>query len=108
LQTSARHALTAHGSQERDIDLVAVPWTVDAALPAVVAEAIRAKAESLAGFAFALEGEQRPSPKPHRRMCWSFHLGGGPYIDLSVMMPSEEWGWEPEILQLSAGLARNS
>ena len=26
-----------------------------------------------------------PGMKPHGRLCWSFHLGGGPYIDLSVM-----------------------
>lgn len=51
------YALAVHGSMRRDLDLVAVPWP----------------------------GTQDPAQKPHGRLAWAIHLGGGPYIDLSVM-----------------------
>jgi len=81
------YALGVHGSLARDIDLIAVPWSEDAASAEDVAEAIRAAAEKAnpLGVCFAGDGDTNPRPKPHGRLCWSFHLGGGPYIDLSVM-----------------------
>jgi hypothetical protein len=79
------YALAEHGSLARDIDLVACPWTDDAAPAADVAEAIRAAAaEANKGVAF-LARDNACVVKPHGRLCWSFYLGGGPYIDLSVM-----------------------
>lgn len=74
------YALTVHGSLERDIDLVAVPWIDSASSAADLAEAIRVKADG-----YLRPNEQWPRRKTHGRLCWSFHLGGGPYIDLSVM-----------------------
>ncbi len=98
------YGLAVHGSLLRDIDLVACPWT-DAAVPArELAMALQATAaEHNNGVA-----EERdhvgaanpdyfhqgcPGAKPHGRLVWSFHLGGGPYIDLSVMPRQVE---EPE------------
>jgi len=88
------YALAEHGSQRRDIDLVAIPWTADAGDPIVLAEAIRAKTEEMIDIAFPTEHENteyfwrgEPGAKPHGRLTWAFHLGGGPYIDLSVMPP---------------------
>lgn len=84
------YALTVHGSLKRDIDLVAIPWT-DQAVPArTLAEAIRETAHVVNGAALMREDdpwhrEGCPGLKPHGRLVWTFHLGGGPYIDLSVM-----------------------
>jgi hypothetical protein len=111
------YALLVHGSLKRDIDLVAVPWAHDAVPQIVLAEAIRLKAAEVnpIGVAFIKPDEDDqfhrdgcPGMKPHGRLCWGFHLGGGPYIDLSVMPPTvppfqdlhlrepvRESGWQP-------------
>lgn len=87
------YALGVHGSLSFDIDLIACPWSRTAVPGGELAEALRAAAQKEIGFAFMerLEGADEyhlkgcPGMKPHGRLCWSFHLGGGPYIDLSVM-----------------------
>lgn len=81
------YALAVHGSMARDLDLVAVPWTEDAAEPEAVAEAIRA---AIDGW---VDGDpEAGETRAHGRRCWMiwFHKGnslfpGAPYIDLSVM-----------------------
>lgn len=89
------YAIAVHGSLKRDIDLIACPWTEDAVDARTLAESLRATAaEHNGGIAalgwasgkgpeFTLDG--CPGNKPHGRLCWTFHLGDGPYIDLSVM-----------------------
>lgn len=82
------YTLAVHGSLQRDLDLIAVPWTDEAVSAEEVAQAIieasggflseRAKSETHPGV-------RDPSQKPHNRLSWSIHLGGGPYIDLSVV-----------------------
>ena len=93
---SLGYALCVHGSLKRDIDLVAVPWAEEVVTPQELAEAIRSKAVEVnpIGVAFIKPEENDrfhrdgcPGMKPHGRYCWGFHLGGGPYIDLSVMSP---------------------
>lgn len=81
------YALTLHGSMTRDLDLVAVPWAEEVAPPEALAERIIRES---GGFlpphesdAYFLAG--CPSNKPHGRLGWTIHLGGGPYIDLSVI-----------------------
>jgi hypothetical protein len=69
------YALPVHGSMRRDLDVVAVPWYVKYAAPEQLVEAIRAW---VGGHVTG------PVQRPHGRRCWSIHLGGGPYIDLSV------------------------
>jgi hypothetical protein len=96
LRATARdfgYALAVHGSTARDIDLVAVPWADIAVDPLTLAEALRSTAARVHGRAYHRPHRGRPdhqrlgSPgeKPHGRLVWTFHLGGGPYIDLSVM-----------------------
>jgi hypothetical protein len=89
LETAREHgyAVALHGSVARDIDLVAVPWVDHASSAEEVAESIRQAAEKLTGMAFVAPHELNVTPKkmPHGRLCWSFHLGSGVYIDLSVM-----------------------
>jgi hypothetical protein len=87
------YAIGVHGTLKRDIDLIACPWTFNAVSAAELAEAVRVAAEAVNGYAAMHVNEQDdewhlagcPGMKPHGRLCWSFHLGGGPYIDLSVM-----------------------
>jgi hypothetical protein len=96
---AARHgyALAVHGTLARDIDLIAVPWSLgDVSDASTLVEAIRAEAQDVSGVtAFWLNDEtadprdytkRNPEPKPHGRLGWSIHLAGtGTYIDLSVM-----------------------
>lgn len=89
------YALTVHGSLARDIDLVAVPWVKGAiSAPVLVRRLIATVRRLNDGIALvindhsAAEGDERrrnPTSKPHGRLAWCIHLGGGPYIDLSVM-----------------------
>jgi hypothetical protein len=78
------YALAVHGSQERDIDLVAIPWTDRAHSPEVLVASFR---QVLNGI-YPIEAEVGPNvehPKPHGRLCWSFWIRPWTYIDLSVM-----------------------
>lgn len=82
------YALTLHGSMNRDFDLVAIPWTEDAAEPEAVVEAIKDRISGFTGWDNA-PGKLRP----HGRRCWliwfngakDIPLGGGACIDLSIM-----------------------
>jgi hypothetical protein len=73
------YAIGLHGSLQRDLDLIAVPWS-EVAAPAE--ELVMAIARVVGGF--MLEGE-RAMDKPHGRRAWIIHLGRALYIDLSVM-----------------------
>lgn len=87
------YALGVHGTLKRDIDLIACPWVTEAVDARTLAESLLAvAAEHNGGLAFLKPLEDDgyfwagcPGGKPHGRLCWSIHLGGGPYIDLSVM-----------------------
>lgn len=89
------YALGVHGSLVFDIDLIAAPWAKEAVEPKMLAEALRVVAEEIIGFAFNSDAYNASNPdyfhngepglKPHGRLVWSYHLGGGPYIDLSVL-----------------------
>jgi len=97
------YAVGVHGTLKRDIDLIACPW-VDTAVDArTLAEAIRDVCrEHNGGIAHMTPVEQDdpwhlagcPTKKPHGRLTWSYHLGGGPYIDLSVMPRGHGREWE--------------
>lgn len=82
-EVARRHgyALAVHGSLSYDIDLLAVPWHAMATSPESLADAIQAAVKAISGTS-KMEG---PEKKPLGRLAWSFHMGGGPYVDLSVM-----------------------
>lgn len=91
------YALAVHGTLKRDIDLVACPWSEPCRDAIDLALAIRSKAAEIHGHAFIAPHEEDefhrcgcPGMKPHGRLVWSFHLGGGPYIDLSVFPPTPD------------------
>jgi hypothetical protein len=82
------YALTLHGSMNRDMDLVAVPWVEDAAKPELVAETIREQLDGFTGW------DNEPGKlRPHGRRGWliwfngtkDVPLGGGACVDLSIM-----------------------
>lgn len=82
------YALAVHGSLNYDIDLVAVPWRETAIDARTTAEAMRVAIDAIVGLAF--EANPNPTKKPCGRLAWSFHLGGGPYVDLSIMPRPED------------------
>lgn len=94
------YALAVHGSLGRDLDLIAVPWTAEAAS----AEELILRLLSAAYFQEAYlpprterkEGEPEDPSKgngdaaavrPHGRKAWSIHFRGSHtmYLDVSVM-----------------------
>lgn len=83
------YAIGLHGSMTRDLDLIAVPWVDEVTTDAVLVETIRA---AVSGWIVNDETadpneftKRNPQPKPRGRKAWSIQLGGGAYIDLSVM-----------------------
>ena len=88
------YALAVHGSMARDYDLIAVAWT-HAAKPAE--ELVEAIVKHTGGFIIMdLKSDPfdytrySPEPKPHGRLAWTIHLGGGPFIDLSIIPPESD------------------
>ena len=79
------YALGVHGSLRYDIDLIAVPWGPMSMSQMHVAERI---IQCIAGI--RTSKVDPPSQKPYGRLAWSIHLGGGPYVDLSVMPRPED------------------
>lgn len=89
------YAVAVHGSlrAERDIDLIAAPWTREAHAPSTLARAI-ASLPYLIKRHDDVEGDPRrrkwPVKKPHGRLGWLFLIthrarGCPAYVDLSVM-----------------------
>ena len=74
----AGYALALHGSLQRDLDLVAVPWTSEA----VTAEALIEKFVSENGL---IKIEPQGKEQPHGRKSYSLSMGGDLYADISVM-----------------------
>lgn len=82
------YALALHGSLQKDLDVVAIPWTEDACDEKELVEAI---CETAGGCI----NNNDPGIKPHGRHAWTIHLMGcsgivspeerATYIDLSVM-----------------------
>lgn len=94
-------AVAVHGSMERDLDIVAVPWIEQALDENAFVEAVReAVAEELNGQCFVSDRkpdskELQPTIKPNGRHSYTLHAlsdelvhssaGVHPFIDLSVM-----------------------
>ena len=80
------YAVGVHGSLARDFDLIAAPWSEDAAHADDLAMAIRKAAGCVRWRVYRDQGEQ----KPHGRMVYCFdwdvdNYENHDYIDLSVM-----------------------
>ena len=92
------YALAVHGSLERDIDLVAIPWRESATSASRLMRQIFTACDAIMGSATGPQGwtefQNRPAPsgalpnpdvKAHGRLAWSILFGSGPYLDISVM-----------------------
>ena len=92
------YALAVHGSLERDIDLIAAPWRDGASEAASLMRDFFVACRAVLGFATwpggwtdaekwdAPSGSlPNPERKPYGRLGYSILLGGGPYLDVSVM-----------------------
>jgi hypothetical protein len=75
------YALTVHGSMQRDLDLVAVPWIDGASGPVELASALYERIK----WASSHDQPKGPVVRPHGRLAWTIALGGGAYLDLSIM-----------------------
>jgi hypothetical protein len=83
------YALALHGSMSRDLDLIAIPWTDDAADPEKLLKAIdrfvMEKTTSVNRHGNKL-GNFYATKKPHGRLAYAIHIGhDGHYLDLSIM-----------------------
>jgi hypothetical protein len=77
------YALAIHGTVQRDLDLVAIPWMEEAAAPEMLVAALRKRCQL---FLFAPDHPiMQPMEKPHGRRAWTIPLMGETFIDLSVM-----------------------
>lgn len=82
------YALGLHGSGQRDLDLIAVPWTDDA-VPAQ--DLVDRLVEACDGDGCAGLLDPGTTERPHGRRCWVIRLSGKMlfyehlYVDLSVM-----------------------
>lgn len=74
------YALALHGSLQRDLDLIAIPWTEDAASPTDLVIALCVEFDVSPNHSI-----DAPNKMPHGRIGWSIPLWWGAYIDLSVM-----------------------
>lgn len=72
------YAVAVHGSMNRDLDLIAIPWVDNAASAEELVEAIRERV-----YGKIIGG---PTKKPHGRLAWTieFDVAHG-HIDLSIM-----------------------
>ncbi len=75
------YAIAVHGSLLRDIDLLAAPWTKEAAAPTTLLKAV---IEGINRFNVGHLKDKKPVKKPHGRLALVIHVGCT-YIDLSVM-----------------------
>lgn len=92
---SMGYALALHGSLQRDLDLIAVPWADEAAEPADLLAALCAE--------FDIDTNNphgAPERRSHGRLCWSIPLWWGAYIDLSVIPKAAP---EPATVAVDAG-----
>lgn len=76
------YAITVHGSLQRDIDLVAIPWTAQAFTPEKLVELLLGVLAGQLGRACTLG---KWADKPHGRRAVTIITPGDAEIDLSIM-----------------------
>lgn len=96
------YAIGLHGSMQRDLDIIAVPWITSCASAERLAKDI---AIAVDGLIADETNSGRPNPdgngfvpfsadmrhKPHGRTVWTIIIGGGLFIDLSIMPRMRDW-----------------
>jgi len=79
------YAIGIHGSLERDLDLIAVPWKRKCISPRLLANKIQK------ACCDTYEANPKAFMKPHGRTGYVLHIGTYAYIDLSVMSTEQFW-----------------
>jgi hypothetical protein len=85
------YALAVHGSMQRDLDVVAIPWTEGATDATTVVRAMAEVAARRVGGDLVVGYQASGTPRPHGRVGFSFPFvsadGFTPdgYVDVSVM-----------------------
>ena len=77
------YAMAIHGTLANDMDVLAAPWTDEAAPAEDLVAAVIDRTGAM-DLNRANPGKN-PGVKPHGRLAWTLLLDGGAYIDLSVM-----------------------
>ena len=72
------YAVAIHGSMQRDLDVVAVPWTDKATLGDDLVQALCDRMPCTLG-------PNSPTERPHGRMSYTLLMVGSLFMDLSVM-----------------------
>ena len=76
------YALAVHGSERRDLDLIAVPWVKEACHPDELLRSIMLAVD-------APEQNTKPAEMPNGRIAHTIVFPGGSYIDLAIMPRAE-------------------
>lgn len=76
--------IAVHGSQRRDLDLIAVPWTDEAADADAVAAAVAEATKQATGWGHLANSGYRET-KPHGRFAVTILATAEIHLDLSVM-----------------------
>lgn len=79
------YAVAVHGSEQRDLDLIAAPWMPEATSASTLVQRL-CDDLSLIEYSDGRTRVRNPEPKPWGRLAWS--LAGCPkhrYVDLSVV-----------------------
>lgn len=87
IQSIARgsgYAIAVHGSMQRDLDLIAVPWVDWAVSPKMLV----ARMCSLLNL--SCDQLTNPEKRCHGRLVWTLMMGGTCFMDLSVMPTDRE------------------
>lgn len=86
------YSLALHGSMQRDLDLIAIPWVEEACSAVELMEHMAQQigifkyCDGIKEYAHDLrDAITEPTKKPHGRVSWAIQLRNGFYIDLSVM-----------------------
>ena len=78
------YAITLHGSEIRDLDLVLIPWSDDASEPDVVINAIAEATARATGWGH-LTNKGKREQKPHGRFAIMILASSELHLDISVM-----------------------
>lgn len=77
------YALAVHGSERRDLDLVAIPWIEGARPPEDLVRALAARTKELTGW--GMLAHEAWTEKPHGRVATTIIASAEVHLDLSVM-----------------------
>ena len=102
------YAIGFHGSGQRDLDLIAVPWIETVSPVNVLVGAICNAVDGyIVSYAEVEDGDEvrkNPVHRPHGRLAWSIHIGAlsdNLYIDISVFSPNKN---EPQTKKRCCGV----